>query len=217
MRGLPDSGDAESILAMYRRGWFPMARSSRARHEWVQPEERCLIPLDSSFHVASSLRSCVRSERFEITADAAFEQVIRRCAEPAPGPRRQTWINAWIIEAFRTLHTAGHAHSIEAWRDGVLVGGLYGVALGACFGGESMFSRPQLGGRDASKVCLVHLVHHLRRRGFELLDAQIENPHLAQFGAFEIPRAEYLSRLERALRRGPSWLPFEPGLTPREL
>lgn len=213
---MPESGDAESILAMYRRGWFPMARSSRARHEWVQPEDRCLIPLDSTFHVPRSLRSRIRSGRFEITTDTAFEQVIRRCAEPAPGARRQTWINGWIIEAFRTLHSAGHAHSVEAWRDGELVGGLYGVALGACFGGESMFSRPQLGGRDASKVCLVHLVDHLRRRGFELLDAQIENPHLVQFGAFEIPRAEYLSRLERALRHTPSWLPFEPSLRAAE-
>jgi leucyl/phenylalanyl-tRNA---protein transferase len=142
-------------------------------------------------HVSRSLGRVIRKQVYEVRVDENFGGVLRACAD-----REETWINAEIIEAYIRLHHAGKAHSVEAYSGGVLVGGLYGVTLGAAFMGESMFARAT----DASKVCLVHLVERLEERGFVLLDCQIQNPHLARMGAREIPEIEYLRRLERALR-----------------
>lgn len=188
-----------AILEMYRQGWFPMHQEGTSRVEWVQPHHRGLIPLDDRFHVSRSLAAKVRAGRLIVTHDAAFQRVVRACAQPAPG-REDTWLHPDIILAFDLLHRAGHAHSIEAWLPGdgtpALVGGLYGLSLGSVFCGESMFSRPDLGGTDSSKVCLVHLVRHLRCRGFTMLDAQLSNEHLVQFGLYEVPQEEYIAHLE---------------------
>lgn len=186
-----DRARLAALLGMYRQGWFPMAEPDTGKVRWVQPRMRGVIPLDERFHVPRTLAATVRSGRFEIVHDRAFGEVIRACAQAGKG-REDTWLTPEIIDAFELLHRAGLAHSVEAWREGRLVGGLYGVALGRVFCGESMFSRPALGGRDASKVCLVHLVEHLRRRDFVLLDAQLSNPHLEQFGMEEMPREGYL-------------------------
>ena len=208
-------------LALYRAGWFPMARTPRelaqARRrdpgaevvQWVQPQERGVIPLDERFHVPRRLRDRVRSGRFVVTSDVAFGRVIRACGEPRPG-REETWLHPEIVAIFELLHEAGHAHSIEAWvgREGgelVLVGGMYGLAMGRAFAGESMFSRPEHGGTDASKVCLVHLVEHLRARGFVLLDAQLDNPHLDQFGLELMAREQYLESLREHADSGIAW------------
>lgn len=184
----------EILLRAYAVGLFPMAE----RHDdptlyWIDPEKRGILPMDR-FHIPRRLRRKVRSQIFEIRCDSAFEQVIRYCAEPAPD-RGETWINDEIVRLYIELHRMGRAHSVEAWRDGALVGGLYGVALGAAFFGESMFSHE----RDASKVALVHLVARLRKSGFRLLDTQFVTRHLAQFGAVEIPRGGYRSLLAGAL------------------
>jgi leucyl/phenylalanyl-tRNA--protein transferase len=208
-------------LALYREGWFPMARTPRelararrrdpdaAEVQWVQPQERALIPLDDRFHVPQRLADRVRSGRFIVTSDVAFSRVIRACGEPRPG-REETWLHPEIVAIFELLHEAGHAHSVEAWRrqtsgELVLVGGMYGLAMGRVFAGESMFSRPELGGTDASKVCLVHLVRHLRARGFVALDAQLDNPHLAQFGLELMGREAYLELLARAGGEDVAW------------
>ncbi len=209
------------ILRLYARGWFPMAESRDAAARWVQPSRRAIIPLDDSFRISRSLRARVRSRRFILRCDSAFETVIRACARPGPG-REETWINDDIIEWYTLLHRAGHAHSIEAYLPSSdpgsgsppeLVGGLYGVSLGAAFCGESMFSLPAKGGTDASKVCLVHLVHHLRRAGYTLLDAQIQNAHTDQFGAAQVTRARYLKRLTEARAKAIVWPEFDPELT----
>src|SRR5262249_25484426 len=186
----------ELLLRAYELGVFPMAES---RHErelyWIDPKQRGVLPLDR-FHVPRSLRSTVRRQTFEIHADSAFLSVIEACAEPGPG-RPDSWINEEIVQLYAALHEMGHAHCLEAWRDGRLVGGLYGVAIGAAFFGESMFSRE----RDASKVALVHLVARLCYGGFELLDTQFVTKHLARFGAIEIPRRRYQELLQRAVAR----------------
>lgn len=186
------------VLEMYRQGWFPMLDEDGRRVNWVQPEMRGIIPLDDRFRVSRSLRQRVKSGRFRVVVDTAFGEVIRACAEPGRGG---TWLHPDIIETFDLLHRAGHAHSVEAWLETpgggrTLVGGLYGLQLGGVFCGESMFSRPASGGTDASKVCLVHLVERLRARGFALLDAQLTNDHLEQFGLFEMPREAYLETLD---------------------
>lgn len=204
------------------------------RVQWVQPTERAIIPLDDRFHVPASLAQRVRSGRFVVRHDAAFGAVIRACAmakrRDIDGEPAGTWLHPSIIRLFEMFHAVGVAHSVEAWRrvesvgaekvsmaipkgvvrefDGVahvLVGGLYGVAIGSAFCGESMFSRPDLGGTDASKVCLVHLVDHLRRRGFTLLDAQLANPHLERFGMFEVPQEDYLEQLAAAAKASRAW------------
>jgi leucyl/phenylalanyl-tRNA--protein transferase len=190
----------EILLAAYAQGIFPMAeRRDDPTLFWVSPERRGVIPLDE-FHVPRRLARTVRSGRFAATSDAAFPDVIQACAETAPA-RKETWINAEIVRLYTALHASGHAHSIECWRDGALVGGLYGVSLGGAFFGESMFSRQ----RDASKVALVHLVAQLKRGGYVLLDAQFLTAHLAQFGTLEIPRAAYLRRLSEALAVPAIW------------
>lgn len=160
---------------------------------WVDPPERCLLPLDT-FHVPKRLLRSVRQNTYTITINKAFADVIQACAEPTP-VRKKTWINGEIIKLYRELHAHGHAHSVEAWKDNTLVGGLYGVSLGRAFFGESMFSRA----RDASKIALCHLVARLKRNGFTLLDAQFENPHLLQFGATTISREAYHRLLGLAL------------------
>lgn len=193
----------DRLIAAYAAGAFPMADPASGEIVWQTPDPRAVLPLDG-LRVPSGLAKLVRSGRFEIRADTAFEAVVRFCAEL--GPRREeAWLDERLIRAQVRLHRLGLAHSLEAWRDGVLVGGLYGVAIGAAFFGESMFHRAAAGGSDASKVCLVALVERLRAGGFELLDLQYLTPHLERFGGVEIPGTEYQERLESALRRQASW------------
>jgi leucyl/phenylalanyl-tRNA---protein transferase len=184
----------EDLLDCYRLGVFPMADSrDDPRVFLVDPEERGVIPLDR-FRVSRSLRKVIRQDVFDVRCDTAFLEVIEACAAPGPG-RRNTWINARIFNLYGALHEMGHAHSIECWRDGALVGGLYGVNLLAAFFGESMFSRAD----NASKVALAHLVARLRRQGYRLLDAQFISDHLLQFGAEAIDRDEFQRRLAEAM------------------
>jgi leucyl/phenylalanyl-tRNA--protein transferase len=186
----------EMLLQAYRAGVFPMAeRRDDPNLFWVSPDARGIFPLDK-FHLPKRLARTVRSDRFTVKTDTAFEDVMRACAAPAPD-RDESWINGEILSLYTALHKMGHAHSVEAWRNGELVGGLYGVKIGAAFFGESMFSRE----RDASKVALAHLVARLKIGGFRLLDAQFITSHLAQFGAIEIPRDAYLVLLAAALER----------------
>lgn len=192
----------EILLRAYAEGLFPMAeRRNDPLLYWVSPEKRGIIPLDA-FHVPRRLARTVRASPFTVTADRAFVAVMMACAAPTPG-RPESWINDEILRLYTALHAGGHAHSIECWQGGTLVGGLYGVRLGAAFFGESMFSRR----RDASKVALVHLVEGLKRGGFTLLDTQFITTHLARFGAIEIPRERYLLKLQDALNREALW-PF---------
>ncbi len=194
-RRLPDLSP-ELVLRAYRAGLFPMAedRESPVLH-WLDPPRRGILPLEG-FHLPRRLYRTVRSGRMTVTADTDFAATVRQCAAPLPG-RPQTWINDQIEAVFIALHRAGYAHSVEAWADGVMVGGLYGVSLGAAFFGESMFSTA----RDASKLALAHLVARLRLGGFILLDTQFVTNHLAQFGAREVPRAHYRALLATALSR----------------
>ncbi len=194
---------AQLLLRCYASGIFPMAEPRTDEISYYSPDPRAILPLDA-FHVPASLARVLRRRVFRLTSDTAFERVIRACAEPRPG-RRETWLSERLIALYCELAARGFAHSVEAWREGELVGGLYGVSLGAAFFGESMFSRPEQGGRDASKVCLVALVGTLREGGFTLLDTQFTTSHLERFGCIEIPRAEYLVRLEDALSRRAVW------------
>ncbi len=182
------------LLRAYTIGLFPMAETADDPELfWVDPERRGILPLDA-FHVPRSLRKVIRRGVFEVHVDRDFRGVLEGCAELTP-KRRATWINSEIVRLYSELHRRGFAHSVECWQDGQLVGGLYGVALGGAFFGESMFSRRT----DASKVALVHLVVRLLRGGFTLLDTQFVTPHLARFGAIEISRANYRRQLARAL------------------
>jgi leucyl/phenylalanyl-tRNA---protein transferase len=184
----------EILLAAYAAGIFPMGESADDPELfWVDPRRRGILPLDA-FHVPRRLRRIVRRGGFEIRCDTAFEEVIRSCAE-ATEKRPNTWINDEIVRLYAGLFARGAAHSVEAWRDGTLVGGLYGISIGAAFFGESMFSRAS----DASKVALVHLAARLRLGGYRLLDTQFLTPHLAQFGGIEITRAHYHRLLGEAL------------------
>jgi leucyl/phenylalanyl-tRNA---protein transferase len=195
------------LLDCYARGVFPMADARDDERVFlIDPERRGVLPLDR-FHVGRRLARTVRSEPFEIRVDSAFPAVIAACADAGPG-RVETWINGPIEELYGELAGIGHAHSLECWKDGRLVGGLYGVTLGGAFFGESMFSRE----RDASKVALVHLVARLIATGFVLLDAQFMTEHLSQFGAEEIGRAEYRRRLARALQARPQSFASGPAL-----
>ncbi|MDP3526841.1 MAG: leucyl/phenylalanyl-tRNA--protein transferase [Hoeflea sp.] len=191
----------ELLLRAYASGLFPMADSADDPGLfWVEPELRGVLPLDA-FHVPKRLARTLRQAPFEIRYNTAFDAVLAACAQSVKN-RPSTWINTTIAELYGSLHRLGHAHSVEAWRDGELVGGLYGVSLRKAFFGESMFSRQT----DASKVCLVHLVDRLRARGFVLLDTQFTTEHLKRFGAIDVPRADYAQMLEDALD-GPD-LPF---------
>jgi len=203
----PQRPSAELLLRVYASGIFPMVDPRTGAIEYYSPDPRALIPLED-FHVPRSLSRVVAKRVFELRADTVFDRVIRACSEKRPG-RRDTWLDERLIEAYVELHAHGLAHSVEAFRDGQLVGGLYGVQIGAAFFGESMFSRPELGGTDASKVCLVELVTRLRRGGFTLLDTQFTTPHLERFGCVEVPRARYLTLLADAIRREASFSPAE--------
>lgn len=192
----------ELMLRAYRAGLFPMAESRRGdRLYWLDPEQRGVLPLRRGFHLPRRLARTVLSGPYTVTANRDFAGVIAGCAASAPG-REDTWINPEIERLFSALHRDGHAHSVETWLNGRLVGGLYGVSLGGAFFGESMFSRA----RDASKVALVHLVARLRLGGFTLLDTQFLTGHLAQFGCVEVPRLEYKRRLNAALEEPARWV-----------
>jgi leucyl/phenylalanyl-tRNA--protein transferase len=182
------------LLRAYASGVFPMAENADDPEIfWVRPESRGIIPLDA-FHAPRSLMKTARRGYFDIRFDTDFAGVIDGCAEARTG-RMSTWINQPIREAYAELFARGNCHTVEAWREGRLVGGLYGVTLGRAFFGESMFSRET----DASKICLVHLVERLRERGFALLDTQFTTEHLKRFGAVDVPRAKYETLLEEAL------------------
>jgi len=168
-----------------------MADSREGEIGWYSPEVRAIFPLDK-FNVPRSLRQTISKKIFEIRINTRFEEVIRAC-----GKRNETWISEEIILSYTLLHHLGFAHSVEAWKENSLAGGLYGVTLGGAFFGESMFSRV----RDASKVALVALVERLEHKGFELLDTQFMTPHLARFGAVEIPRNEYLKLLKKSIHK----------------
>ena len=179
------------LRAAYVDGWFPMGERGTRLIEWFSPDPRGILPL-TAFHVPARLGRTLRAGRFEIRVDTAFAEVMARCAE-----RDDTWISDVITETYTALHLAGEAHSVECWREGRLAGGLYGVALGGAFFGESMFHVET----DASKVALAALVDRLRTRGYALLDLQWVTPHLVQFGAAEIRRGHYLQLLRTALAR----------------
>ncbi|MEM6337735.1 MAG: leucyl/phenylalanyl-tRNA--protein transferase [Bacteroidota bacterium] len=182
------------LLSAYASGAFPMADPEEGGTVyWYAPDPRAILPIND-FHIPKTLRRTVRRAPFDVKVNQSFEAVIRACAEPGPG-RETTWISEELIEAYVGLHRHGFAHSVECWEAGRLVGGLYGVALRGAFFGESMFHRAT----DASKVALVHLVERLRAGGFVLHDVQFTTPHLARFGAIEIPKPAYEDRLAAAL------------------
>jgi leucyl/phenylalanyl-tRNA---protein transferase len=190
----------EILLAAYAGGVFPMAETADEKELfWVDPQRRGILPLDA-FHVPRRLRRVVRHGGFDIRCDTAFEEVIRGCAE-ATEKRPNTWINDEIVQLYAALFARGAVHSVESWLEGMLVGGLYGVSLGAAFFGESMFSRVT----NASKVALVHLAARLRLGGYRLLDTQFLTAHLARFGGIEISRARYRRLLAEALASGASF------------
>ncbi len=186
----------ETLLRAYAVGLFPMAeRRDDETLYWIDPEKRGILPIDR-FRLPRRLARKFRRRPFEVRCDTAFERVMRECAAPADD-RPETWINDEIIALYTELNEMGRAHSVECWRDGRLVGGLYGVTLGAAFFGESMFSRET----DASKIALAHLVARLRKGGYSLLDIQFVTEHLSKFGAVEIVRSGYRHLLAEALDR----------------
>lgn len=182
---------ANLLLAAYSTGYFPMADPDDNKIYWYSPDPRAIIPLDE-FKISRSLKQVIKKKFFEIKINIAFRQVIEACAD-----RKETWISQEIIESYLNLHKLGYAHSVETWYKDELVGGLYGVALGSAFFGESMFSRK----KDASKVALVALVDILKQNNFVLLDTQYITPHLRRFGAIQITRDEYLKVLSEAIRK----------------
>ena len=182
------------LLQAYTIGIFPMAEAAEDNAlYWVEPDERGIIPL-RGLRISQSLRKQVRKQSFEIRIDSAFSEVIEACAAKTKN-RKSTWINGRICKLYTQLHKMGHCHSVECWQDGKLVGGLYGVRIGAAFFGESMFSRVT----NASKVALVHLVARLNAGGFQLLDAQFMNPHLKTLGAIVMSKADYKELLPTAI------------------
>jgi leucyl/phenylalanyl-tRNA---protein transferase len=192
-RGEPQAGviPSDFLLQAYRLGWFPMGEPGKRRVEWFSPDPRGILPLDR-YHAPPRLLRLVRQGRFVVRVNAAFLEVMRACAE-----REDTWINDVIVESYMELHRLGFAHSVETWLENRLVGGLYGVSVSGAFFGESMFHRVT----DASKVALDALITRLRARGYTLLDIQWLTPHLAQFGAIEVPRRTYLGLLQDAMER----------------
>jgi leucyl/phenylalanyl-tRNA--protein transferase len=193
------------LLRAYAAGVFPMAQSAESEDIfWVDPKRRGVLPLDA-LHVSRSLARAVRRRDHSVTVDHAFREVLDGCAD-----RDETWINPEIRDLYETLHRLGYAHSAEVWADGALIGGLYGVQLGAAFFGESMFSRRA----DASKIALVWLVARLRAGGFRLLDTQFVTDHLQRLGAVEIPRADYHRRLEAALQSRAEFYSLPPDCSP---
>lgn len=205
----------ELLLRAYALGIFPMAESrDDPEVHWIDPELRGILPLEQ-FHLPRKLKRLIRRGRYRVTCNRAFRAVIRACAERREN-RPETWINETIEQLYSELHQMGFAHSVEAWlaspgeETPCLVGGLYGVALGSAFFGESMFSTE----RDASKVALAHLVFLLRKGGFQLLDTQFTTPHLRQFGAVDVPRDHYKALLSRAMMASAA---MPDGLTADEL
>jgi leucyl/phenylalanyl-tRNA--protein transferase len=193
---MPETITPDLLLQAYEVGFFPMAEDAEDDSLfWVNPPKRGVIPL-ADFHVPRRLARTVRQDVFEVRIDSDFQGVIEGCSASAPG-RASTWINADIRRLYGTLFERGHCHTVETWREGKLVGGLYGVSLGGAFFGESMFSRE----RDASKVALVHLVGRMLAGGFTLLDTQFITDHLQQFGATEIPAESYRMQLRDAVAR----------------
>jgi leucyl/phenylalanyl-tRNA--protein transferase len=187
------------LMNAYAQGYFPMGRSRHAADiDWYDPDPRGILPLEA-FHIPRRMVRMLRRSIFTFTVDQAFPQVIEECAR-ARGDRATSWINDTILTAYIALHKMGHAHSVEVWAEEQLVGGLYGVSLGGAFFGESMFSRMP----EASKQALVILVDLLTEAGYTLLDTQYVNPHLRQFGAIEIPRADYKIKLAKALSASPN-------------
>ena len=194
------------LLKAYSCGLFPMSESADDPELfWVDPEVRGIIPLDQ-FHVPRSLKKVINRNVFEIKINTAFARVMRECAKETDD-RPTTWINDTILKLYQDLFVSGHAHSVEAWKNGELVGGLYGVSLGSAFFGESMFSRET----DASKVCLAFLVKHMIKNKFTLLDTQFTTDHLMRFGAIDIPRDEYAILLSKAMEV--MSIPFNPTIT----
>jgi len=187
----------EALLSAYANGAFPMAEPGSGRIHLYTCDPRCVFDLERFALPKATVRALRRSD-LVIRCDTAFERVMRSCA----APRRQedhTWISEAMVHAYGALHGLGHAHSVEAWRGGELVGGLYGVSLGGAFFGESMFVRPEAGGTNASKACLAWLVGRMRERGFTLLDSQFANDHVLSLGAEEIAATDYMRRLREAL------------------
>ena len=185
----------EELLSLYSTGWFPMAMADGSIR-CFSPDPRGILPLES-FHIPHGARKALRDPRWEVRQNTSFAQVVRACSH-----RQETWIDETIIQSYIRLHQAGHAHSLEIWRHGMLVGGLYGVIIGGAFFGESMFHHVA----GASKVALITLVKRLNEAGFQLLDTQWTTPHLVQFGAVSIPRREYLHRLQLAIQATPKSL-----------
>ena len=203
MRDSHDDFTVEDLLSWYEQGVFPMADArDDERIYLIEPEERGVIPL-GGLHVPKRLARTIRQDPYQVRVDTAFEQVVAQCASAAPD-RPDTWINRPIQRLYKDLFVSGHAHSVECWLDGQLVGGLYGVAHGAAFFGESMFSRE----RDASKIALIHLVARLRVGQFALLDTQFLTEHLSQFGAVDVPQADYKRMLNKALERSADFYRF---------
>lgn len=200
------------LLKAYSCGIFPMAESADdPALYWIEPQHRGLLPLDA-VHIPRRLARTIRDQPFEVRIDTDYDGVIDGCAAPRPG-RRSTWINTRIRELYRALYDLGHCHTVETWRDGKLVGGLYGVALGGAFFGESMFSTE----RDASKVALVYLAARLIHGGFKLLDTQFVTEHLRQFGTVEVKRDEFHRRLDLALRERGEFLKLDRRTGPDQL
>ncbi|MFI4859356.1 MAG: leucyl/phenylalanyl-tRNA--protein transferase [Phycisphaerales bacterium JB063] len=194
------------IVRAYLAGAFPMADSRSGPVQWYSPDPRAVIPITpgdplGSFRVRRSLRKQVRNSPYTLTRDRAFADVIAQCAVPRENDGGETWISPEVAQVFTALHQLGYAHSVEVWHEGELVGGVYGLALGGAFFGESMFSRKPY----ASQLSLVYLVEHLRSRGYRLFDVQFVNPHLKQFGVVEIRRASYMRRLEEAAALPVTW------------
>jgi leucyl/phenylalanyl-tRNA--protein transferase len=188
--------DPETLLSAYAQGAFPMAdRDGTVR--WYTADPRGVFPLDDRFHVPGTLRQIVKQHRFEIRINHDFPATMRACKDVPRDKHDGTWISDELIAAYVRLHELGFAHSVECWQQGELVGGLYGVSLGAAFFGESMFHTAP----NASKVALVHLVQRLRERDYELLDTQASTEHLRQFGCIDLPARDYLNLLRRALRK----------------
>jgi leucyl/phenylalanyl-tRNA--protein transferase len=185
----------EQVIAGYKQGFFPMARGRYGKIEWFMADPRTVIPLDARFRVRRSLRQTIRKAPYQIKFNTDFPSVISSCARHNEVDRDEVWLSDEMILIYTELHRRGFAHSVEAWNEGKLVGGLYGVALKAAFFGESMFSRES----SASQVALVALVERLRERGYRLLDAQMRTPHISYFGAMDLAHHDYLASLEEAM------------------
>ena len=187
---------SDLLLYAYCNAMFPMAESREGPLYWYSPDPRAILPLDG-LKVSRSLHQVLKRNLFDVRVNTAFEDVIRACAE-----REDTWISEQIVQSYLELHRLGYAHSVESWKANKLAGGLYGVAMGAAFFGESMFHSV----RDASKAALVFLVERLRERGFEVLDTQFITPHLARLGGIEISKDEYIARLKQAIKKKRSFI-----------